>query len=75
MACIRYKGMMYHIQRAPFETEDRLQDRAWFCAKNMNNATMNIADTVNRSHKNTNKKYFNMEYVEVSSNGSESVGS
>lgn len=55
---VRMNGKLYKIEKVPHETDERLQERAWFCAKrdSVNNKT--ISD----SHIWINQKYFGMKY-------------
>lgn len=56
---VKMKGRIFKLDKMPFETDERLQERTWFCAKE---GTIDVA-TVSRSHKWVNEKYFNMKYI------------
>lgn len=56
---VKLKGRIFKVDKVQFETDERLQDRAWFCAKE---GTVDVA-TISRSHKWVNEKYFNMKYI------------
>jgi hypothetical protein len=55
---VRHAGSIYIVPKTPFETDERLYDRAWFCAKKGDVTPVTISD----SHKYVNEKYFNMKY-------------
>lgn len=55
---VRMNGKLYKIYKTPYETDERLQARAWFCARK--NATDD--KTVSDSHIWVNEKYFGMKY-------------
>lgn len=55
---VRMAGKLFVIDKTPHETDERLQDRAWFCAHK--NATDD--QTISESHMWVNKKYFDMKY-------------
>lgn len=65
---VRYHGVMYRVPKAPHETEERAQDRAWYIAKKLHKWPNGKPDPVefdailNESHVYVNKKYFGMEY-------------
>lgn len=65
---VMYHGKLYKIPKAPFETEERAQDRAWYVAKKIDAWPNGKPDPVeyeailNESHLYANKKYFGMEY-------------
>lgn len=55
---VRTAGFFYRVPKAAFETDERLQDRSWYCAK-----TGKVDDvTISRSHIWSNEKYFSMKY-------------
>lgn len=55
---VRTGGFFYRIPKAAFESDERVQDRTWFCAKEGKVDGI----TVSRSHMWSNEKYFNMKY-------------
>jgi hypothetical protein len=58
---VRINGKIFRVPRTDHETDDRLQDRTWFCAKE----GAVDAVTISRSHKWVNEKYFNMKYKDA----------
>jgi hypothetical protein len=61
---VRMNGKIFRVPKADYETDERLQDRAWLCAKE---GTVD-ACTISRSHKWANEKYFNMKYSAENTN-------
>ena len=72
---IRHAGNLIKIQKAPYETEEKAYDRAWYIAKkliNANGVTINNKNTTNPtpsweeisslSHIWANEKYLSMKY-------------
>lgn len=64
---VRVGGFVFRVPKTAFETDEQLQDRTWWYAKNPN-AT--IADTL----KWRNRKYFNMKYIDDDGSGSQDMG-
>ena len=58
---IRYNGFMYKIPKAPFETEERALDRAWYIAKHCD-SSLSQEEVISRSFIWANEKYFGMIY-------------
>lgn len=66
MQAIRYNGHIYRVPMAPFETDDRAADRAWYIAKS---AAKGTADggwnrLISESHIYCNEKHMGMHYKE-----------
>jgi hypothetical protein len=61
---VRMNGKMYRITKAPFETDERLQDRSWYCARYAESQTQQVCpnQVMSASHVWANEKYFNMKY-------------
>jgi hypothetical protein len=62
---VRYRGVIYRVPKASFETEERAHDRAWYIAKGLYELKKDSYDygaIINESHIYVNKKYFDMEY-------------
>lgn len=57
---VRKDGNIYRVDKAPFETDERLQMRTWYCAMKGHVDKKTISD----SHKYVNEKYFNMKYID-----------
>lgn len=57
---LRYKGMMYRIERQPFETHEQLMDRTWYIAKHMD--ITNYKQTLLNSLTWMYEKYFKVKY-------------
>lgn len=62
---IRYSGKIYKVEKAPFENEERANDRAWYIAM-YTPSNMHWQERVSRSHIWAYKKYDNMEFTEGS---------
>jgi len=41
---LRYKGRMYRIPAVPFETQERLADRAWYVAKSVGDSLSTVPE-------------------------------
>jgi len=41
---LRYKGRMYRIPAVPFETQERLADRAWYVAKSVGDSLTTVPE-------------------------------
>ncbi len=54
---VRYNGSLYKVEKAPFETDEKAYDRAWYIVKTLlpNNRTW--AECVCLSHIWANNKY------------------
>jgi hypothetical protein len=61
---VRLNGRIFRVGKTPFETDDRLQDRTWYCALQNPTDEERSHVLVSDSHKWANKKYFNMKYVD-----------
>lgn len=55
---VRMNGKLYKVDKVPYETDERLQERAWFCARKNSVDDATITD----SHIWINQKYFGMKY-------------
>lgn len=61
---VKINGVIYRVAKSPFETDERLYDRAWFCAKK--GCVDNV--TQSQSHMWANEKYFKMKYIDNNGN-------
>jgi hypothetical protein len=59
---VRYAGNILKVEKAPFENEERANDRAWYIAMNTP-SNMQWEERVSRSHIWAYKKYDNMEFT------------
>jgi hypothetical protein len=53
---------MYKILKAPYESDERAYDRAWYIAKELRTNTGTVEEKESLSHVWANAKYFTMEY-------------
>jgi hypothetical protein len=66
--CIKYAGNLLKVQKAPYETEEKAHDRAWYIGKklmvNNNNCDNNNSwiEKNSLSHIWANEKYLSMKY-------------
>ena len=76
--CIKYAGNLLKVQKAPYETEEKAHDRAWYIGKNlMDDNKCSVSDRDNDrdnmdtkswieknslSHIWANEKYLSMKY-------------
>ena len=58
---IRDAGKIYKIRKAPYETDEKAMDRAWYISK-INDTTMSSFEKEALSHIWANKKYYGMTY-------------
>lgn len=61
---VRYAGRLWEIEKAPYETEERAHDRAWWIAKNAGTGKV-TPELIAESFKWVNIKYFGMKYKDV----------
>lgn len=60
---IRFAGNIFKVKKAPFENEERANDRAWYIAKHTP-SSMQWQERVSMSHLWAYKKYDNMEFAD-----------
>ena len=74
--CIKYAGNLLKVQKAPYETEEKAHDRAWYIGKHLmindnHNNSYNDRDNMDTnswneknslSHIWANEKYLSMKY-------------
>lgn len=58
---IRYNGCMYKVAKAPYESDERAHDRAWYLVKHTPE-DMLWAERVCRSHMSASKKHDGMTF-------------
>ena len=61
---IRCYGNMYKVSKAPYESDERAYDRAWYIAKQLRSHTGTCEEHESLSHAWANAKYFDMKYVQ-----------
>ena len=54
---LRHKGMIFRIEKQPFETHEQLMDRTWYIAKNST-----VKDYIQKSLMWMYEKYFKVKY-------------
>ena len=62
---IKYAGNLLKIQKAPYETEEKAYDRAWYIAKNLMSEPHESKSWLEKdslSHIWANEKYLSMKY-------------
>lgn len=58
---VRCKDIIYKVQKAPYETDDKAYDRAWYIATRLSGESDWMAKE-SLSHIWANDKYFGMKY-------------
>lgn len=59
---VRFKGRMYHIPKAAYETDDRNGDRAWYIAKKEPQTETEFVMADDEGCRWCNEKYLGMKY-------------
>jgi hypothetical protein len=62
---LKYAGKLYTIKKAPYETEEKAYDRAWYICQNLmdeSHITMSWETKDCLSHIWANEKYLSMKY-------------
>lgn len=62
---VKYAGNLLKVQKAPYETEEKAYERAWYIAKYLltgENATKSWIEKESLSHIWANEKYLSMKY-------------
>lgn len=62
LAVLRYKGLIYRIEKQPFETTEQVMDRAWYIAKTIELEGITYDDAYNQSLKWLYRKYLKVKY-------------
>ena len=61
---VRCYGNVYKIEKAPYETDERAYDRAWYIAKHLKSHQGSWDEKECLSHIWANGVYFGMEYID-----------
>jgi hypothetical protein len=57
MVTVRYNGFVYKVAKAPFETDEKAHDRAWYIVKTLHPENRSWDECVCLSHIWANNKY------------------